>query len=318
MPSEEDILEEERYQERMAEKGYDTLMQAAMGDTLENVQLLLKRGHRGNYKNYRGMSAVDYAVERGNVEIAAAIVHADESPAKVAGASLWFAALVNDCAMVQMLLDAGGDVNLVHHDQFEEEPSTTPLMVTNDPEIVRMLIDAGARYNDSVAGIIPLNVAVRNGHDDMVERMLASKPAGRSAREDIGYASALYSAMKLKKYTIIEALLAAGADISANGRSSSGASPLMRYCRSSDEYWDSSDDDECYVDSFLCRPSRVKHPECAPYEADVHRDTVIAMVLDHVLLHGAKAFTTKAAETAQRDAEEEEDGERCSKRPRAS
>jgi ankyrin repeat protein len=79
-----------------------------------------------------------------------------------------------DVAIVEAILDAGADPNAVEP-TYGETPLHYAVKATNSPEMVKLLIDAGADVNaTSTSGDTPLQFAVAKGNSEIAEVLLAA------------------------------------------------------------------------------------------------------------------------------------------------
>ena len=156
-----------------------------------------------------------------------------------------------NATLVQLLIQAGADVNDVH----PEGDGVPPLLLASQrgaEEIVRLLIDAGADVNHTLtdqdlfgknplSGASALLVAVDEGHAGIARLLLEAgvepnpRISASSSRSDAG-ASALLLAVAMKKEEIVRLLIEAGADANAtlpdqefpaHGKTTGGVSVLM-------------------------------------------------------------------------------------------
>ena len=112
-------------------------------------------------------------------------------------------------AVAEYLLQHGADIHL------DNKYGYTPLMqavMRNDPNMVNMLLDKGARIDQKnfYTELTPLMMAVDNGSLEMVELLLARK-ANLNLQDERGR-SALMHASAARQPKIAQRLLQAGAD----------------------------------------------------------------------------------------------------------
>ena len=156
-----------------------------------------------------------------------------------------------NAALVQLLIQAGADVNDVH----PEGDGVPPLLLASQrgaEQIVRLLIDAGADVNHTLtdqdlfgknplSGASALILAIDQGHTDIARLLLEAgadpnpRISASSSRSDAG-ASALLLAVAMKNEEIARLLIDAGADLNdrlpdqefpAHGKTTGGVSVLM-------------------------------------------------------------------------------------------
>ncbi|HEX4947609.1 MAG TPA: ankyrin repeat domain-containing protein [Blastocatellia bacterium] len=154
-----------------AQDANEELLEAARKSDVEKVKALLAKGANVNAKSPYGVTPLGFACSRGSVEV------------------------------VKVLLDHGAEVNVT--DTFYR---TTPFgMVTMgkkaNPEIMRMLIEKGAKETDQA-----LNYAITNNHPELAKTALAK---GTFKQEVLD--KALRNALKSNRTDIIAMLKNAGA-----------------------------------------------------------------------------------------------------------
>ncbi|MDE0099564.1 MAG: ankyrin repeat domain-containing protein [Truepera sp.] len=133
----------------------------------------------------------------------------------------------DDPAIIRVLLDAGADVNPQGNDGTPLHAAVaynTNLAIV--PAITRVLLDAGADVNaQDLLGFTPLHLATfRTRPDPTVVEALLDAGADVNAQEDLYSWTPLHYAARFgRNPAVIEALLEAGADASA--RDSEGKTP---------------------------------------------------------------------------------------------
>lgn len=224
----------------------EPLVKAAFDDDLELVKQLAFSALDVNVRDKQThLTALDHAVENGNVEIVHTLLLAgawvntkdewgrtalmllrenatDElvrellsAGAKVnarnesGGSALMNAASFSNYAAVKELLENGAKVDL------KDQDGKTALMCAadnSDPRIAKLLIDAGAAVNaKDEDGKTALMIAADEGDPETV-KLLISFNADVNARDDNG-ACALMFAASTRDVESVEALLNAGADV---------------------------------------------------------------------------------------------------------
>ena len=129
--------------------GWSVLMTAAMKGSIEMVRLLVQAGARYDYQEpAQGVSAIYLATQQGHVGVVELLLEYDPNLANLCAAdgrsNIWCAAQFNQCAVLQALVDAGGDVELT------TLAGVSPLWVAaldGRTEAVALLLSLGARAN---------------------------------------------------------------------------------------------------------------------------------------------------------------------------
>lgn len=133
----------------------------------------------------------------------------------------------DDPAIIRVLLESGADVNAQGNDATPLHAAVaynTNLAIV--PAIIRVLLDAGADVNDQdLLGFTPLHLATfRTRPDPAVIEALLDAGADVNAQEDLySWTPLHYAARFSRNPAVLEALLEAGADASA--RDSEGKIP---------------------------------------------------------------------------------------------
>ncbi len=195
---------------------------AAMRGDHGSVRALLRGGADVNAAQGDGMTALHWAAERGDVEMARMLVHAGagmEAVTRMAEyTALHLACRAGHGAVARALLEAGADpaaptasggatslhlaaaagsaeavVALIEHgadvDAREERAGQTPLIFAaaqNRVEAIRALIAGGADPSIStrVVDMVELEESLRGGADDAVRRQIAAQLAARDAGKE--------------------------------------------------------------------------------------------------------------------------------------
>jgi len=130
---------------------------------------------------------------------------------------------VREPAIARLLLEAGADLTL-RQDSYGAKYTALQIAVDeNLPEIVDVLLQAGADVNEVQDGRTPLMIAAEKGHLAIAQRLLA-RGAQLELRSDFGQ-TALYRAVFKEKPELVKLLLDAGAN--PNTRSHDGYTPLL-------------------------------------------------------------------------------------------
>ena len=158
---------------------------AAQQHNLATVKTLLQRGANVNEEQIDGATALLWAVQWDDLDMAKALIaaHADPMHANRTGASpLQLAAVNGDPAMLTLLLKAGANPS-----QQLSATGDTPLMMASRTGIaaaVQVLLDAGAEVNaaESWSGTTALMWAATEGHTDVVRLLIkaGAKPDAQS------------------------------------------------------------------------------------------------------------------------------------------
>jgi ankyrin repeat protein len=196
------------------------LFAAASGKT-KSLQYLLKTGAKKNILDLKYRDALTLAAMGGHAEAVKILLAAgfDVNEKRHTKSPLMFAVLSKSVETVRILLESEADANGNHRDLVE-----TPLSVASGmhlPEMVRLLIDAGANLQPEVTDP-PLHRAAES-KDLEILKLLISKGADVNAPDFMGE-TALHNAAMVDFAAGIEVLLKAGANIEAAG---GGQTPLL-------------------------------------------------------------------------------------------
>jgi hypothetical protein len=136
----------------------------------------------------------------------------DKSPAII------FAAENNHMAIVKALIKAKANVNAAEAD------GTTALMITTNPDIAALLIEAKGDVNGrGPSGMSPLMFMAQAGKGDMIQLLIKAK-ADVNQKDDEGVTALMLAASKHRAGTT-QLLINNGADV--NAQDESGMSALM-------------------------------------------------------------------------------------------
>ena len=178
------------------------LSAAAHKGSLEVVKLLLSRG-----ANDDEGAAITNAYEAGNADIEKLLQEAAPPTLKARGRLLSATLNKGDTARAQSLIASGVDAaGLDAALMLAVEKDAEPI------EIVRLLLDKGARVNQPGAYRTPLMLAVDRDHIETVKLLLAK---GADVNALVNQNTALAIAVKANNAAVVRLLLAAGADARA-------------------------------------------------------------------------------------------------------
>jgi ankyrin repeat protein len=207
-------------------EGTTALMLAARD--LEKVKLLLARGADVNASAATGITPLMVAARhRGNAEVVRLLLKKGARPNVNKGvevrndaSALFFAVMAGDVQTVGALLDAGA--RLGDRMKILGQFSTSPLIYTSisgDSAMVDYLIGKGANPNEvDDDQISPLGWATLTNHSDVVQVLLA-RGAQVNHIDKHGMTPLLYAAsIDFGDTTVLEKLIAAGADLKAKNK----------------------------------------------------------------------------------------------------
>ena len=156
--------------------GATALLWAAHWDDVDAVDLLLGAGADVNAADDHGVTPLERAAENASLAVVQRLLDAgaNANAAQASGLTpLMTAARTGSVAVVRALVGHGADVNAVTH----ETRSSALMWAVSEPhpEIVRLLLDAGADPRIStIKGFTPLMFAARNGDIATAEALLAA------------------------------------------------------------------------------------------------------------------------------------------------
>ena len=159
--------------------GAAAFVEAAMNGNRDAVRTLLKDGADVNTTQADGMTALHWAAQKGDVELAKMLLYASanlKATTRIGGYTpLLIASKNGDAAMVETLTAAGADAN------SQTINGTTALMLAaaaGKPAAVKTLLDHGADVNarEAVKGETALTFAAAFGRADVI-RVLTAKGA---------------------------------------------------------------------------------------------------------------------------------------------
>jgi len=156
-----------------------TVVDAAMQDNKDAARTLLKQGADVNSAQGDGMTALHWAVQKGDVELAQMLLYAGanvKATTRVGGYTpLLVASKIGDAPMIDTLIAGGADPNTPTIN------GTTPLMFAaeaGNAAAVKSLLDKGADVNakEKVKGETALTFAAAYGRADVI-RVLTARGA---------------------------------------------------------------------------------------------------------------------------------------------
>ena len=162
-----------------APAGAAAFVDAAMNGNRDAVRSLLKEGADVNTTQADGMTALHWAAQKGDVELAKILLYASanlKATTRIGGYTpLLIASKNGDAAMIETLTQGGADANATTVN------GTTPLMLAaaaGKPAAVKALLDHGADVNakEAVKGETALTFAAAFGRADVI-RVLTAKGA---------------------------------------------------------------------------------------------------------------------------------------------
>jgi ankyrin repeat protein len=158
--------------------GGGSVVEAAMSGNRDAVKSLLKDGADVNTAQADGMTALHWAAQKGDVDLAKVLLYASanvRATTRIGGYTpLLIASKNGDAAMIKTLLDGGADVNNATTN------GTTALMLAaaaGKPDAVVALLDKGANVDakENVKGETALTFASALGRADVVKVLTAHK-----------------------------------------------------------------------------------------------------------------------------------------------
>jgi ankyrin repeat protein len=156
--------------------GGGTVVEAAMSGNREAVRALLKDGADVNTAQADGMTALHWAAQKGDVELAKVLLYASanmRATTRIGGYTpLLIASRNGDAAMIRTLLESGADAN------NQTTNGTTALMLAaaaGKAEAAKVLLEKGANVNakENVKGETALTFAAAYGRADVVRELIA-------------------------------------------------------------------------------------------------------------------------------------------------
>ena len=217
------------------EKGYGPIMAAMFEQKkMELIKAYLEAGASPDVLVGRNTSALTYAVETKNTEVARLLISHGAKPNGMVEPScdtpLHMAAKGGQSEIVKLLLESGADANAA------QESGGTPLLYAAEAghqEIVKLLLDAGANVNATytLTKATPLHKAALAGHNEVVRLLLAGGADVRAickTSDSYDGCTPLHVAAELGNDEMVKQLLTAGAD--PNAKRKDGATPVQVAC----------------------------------------------------------------------------------------
>jgi ankyrin repeat protein len=211
----------------------DQLLEAVSEKDVAAVEKLLAEGAGADAVDAEGNSALNYAVNAvevgGSPDMVALLLKNGADPDvldSIGQAPLALAAKNGRLEVVQLLLDAGADVNTKFALGSGNDKSPLIQAVENGHiEIVELLIARGAdvQQQESEMQMSPLHYAAAHDEPDMV-RILLENGADLNAENSFRW-TPLFSAARMGSVETVQALLEAGAE--SDAVSAEGRTPMM-------------------------------------------------------------------------------------------
>ncbi|HEU4619919.1 MAG TPA: ankyrin repeat domain-containing protein [Gammaproteobacteria bacterium] len=191
------------------------LVEAAKSGSVSTAAALLAEGAAVDAPNAEGATALHYAVEREDLELAKKLLDAGASPktaTREGVTPLALAALDGDAALIDLLLAHGADAN------ERSGEGQTPLMLAarnGRPEAVRLLLERGADPNlvESFKGQTAVMWAAGEGNAEAAG-ILAAHGAQLETKSKAGFTALLF-AVREGQLDAVKTLIDAGANVNA-------------------------------------------------------------------------------------------------------
>ena len=212
-------------------EGHSPLHFACRSGSLDIVKLLVRAGAGVRVMDYEGHTCLTIAASCGHTETVRYLVGLKEVEVDYAddedGTALHLAADNNHADVVQVLIDAGADI------EVKDDRGRSPLLwscSSGSLAVAKLLVRAGAGFGvTDNYGDTCLTIAAYRGHTETVRYLVGLKEVEVDHTDD-DRCTALHLAADKNHADVVQVLIDAGADIEA--RDNTGYSPLHFACRS--------------------------------------------------------------------------------------
>lgn len=215
------------------EWGYTALMLAAKRGKANAVKALIKAGADLNIQDYdrgyegcKGYTALMYAVEKKHNDIVKILIDAGANvniENKSDRNALYCAYEKYNKDAMKLLLAAGANPNTIYN-SWEHEPLLFQTIYENQPDIAKLLIDAGADVNfKDKDGNSVLTLAV-NRSEKIAEMLLNNKDININVQYPYDQSTPLHVAANKGNIKLVKLLLSKGANVNAVDKD--GETPL--------------------------------------------------------------------------------------------
>lgn len=217
----------------------DDLIKYCKEENKGKVLELLKNKADVNFKDQNGNTALIYAIER-NWEEGIQILLDAGAEVNIKNNSdigpllhcFFYSKSINRSNLMKKLIECGADVNIKHLNN--EYSALINAICSNEIEIVKLLLDAGANVNDKVANCSPLMKAVKYGYLKIIDVLIKAGAEYSDEekekidklieeRNDINFVNryeqtSLFLAISSKDVKLAKLLIEKGADINKENR----------------------------------------------------------------------------------------------------
>ena len=199
------------------------LLDAVKSENLAAVKMALTQGAAVTAADPDGSTALHWAAQRNNDEIAAALLAAGAKPdakTRFNVTPLSLAAMNGNAKMIARMLDAGADANGTSN---EGQTILMTAALNGNPEAVKLLIQRGADVNavEPYKGQTALMFAAGEGNAKALEQLVEFK-ADVKAKSKGGYTAFLF-AVRNRHMDAAKVLLSHGADVNETTPDGTGA-----------------------------------------------------------------------------------------------